>query len=409
MQGITNMPFLCLFAAALLVSLVATPLAGKIAWKLGAVDYPSKRRINTQPTPRMGGIAIFLALFVGCLLEIVGAKALDWHITPGPYSVMDVRYSYLALAFVIIFMTGLIDDKFQLKPLVKLAGQILAASVAAAGGLIIGNIWNPFAGAELALGWAAYPITVIYLVAYVNIINLIDGLDGLASGITCIASLAMFFLARAAGRFDAAALSIMLVGSTLGFLRYNFHPASIFLGDSGSLTLGFALGTVSLLNVTRIAGLTTIIIPLVVAGIPIIDTASAIIRRKRAHVSVGQADKGHIHHRLIQSGFNQRETALLIYAWTTMLCLGAVIMTKVQLTPRIVIFGALLGSSGVFAGRLHLFEPVLRHHYDPKTGNDVLVTPDDPAFTVEEAKAEELHEEHIDEMKELLHRHNHRN
>lgn len=386
-------PYLSLFCVSLLVVLLATPLARRMAWALGAVDYPSKRRVNKTATPRMGGIAVFLGLVAAVATQYVGTTLLGWPIVLIPSPLMQVDYRMLALSFVVIFATGAIDDVVQLKPIPKLLGQILAASVAAAGGLVVGNIVNPFEGGEFILGWLAYPVTVIYLVSYANIINLIDGLDGLASGITCIASMTMFVLACAAGRLDAAALSIALAGATLGFLRYNFHPASVFLGDSGSLTLGFALGAISLLNVTRIAGLTTIIIPLLVAGIPIIDTASAIIRRKRAHVSVGQADKGHIHHRLIQEGYDQRQAVLLIYMWTAMLCVGSFVMTKVEVWPRALIFCGLVAASGAFAAHLKLFEPVLRHHYDPKTGDDTLVTPDDPAFEIEKERARE-HGEH---------------
>ena len=177
----------------------------------------------------------------------------------------------------------------RLKPKQKLAGQVLAALIACIGGLKIGVIINPFAPGEIMLGWLAYPITVIYLVAFTNIINLIDGLDGLATGICGIASFTMFTMAMLSGRIDAAALSIALFGSCVAFLHYNFNPASIFLGDSGSLLLGFALGSISLLNVSRTAALTSLIIPLILAGVPIIDTFLSLIhiyrsdRTHRAH------------------------------------------------------------------------------------------------------------------------------
>ena len=157
--------------------------------------------------------------------------------------------------------------------------------------------------------------------------------------------------------------------------------------------LGFVLGTVSLLTVTRFAGLTTMIVPLVIAGIPIMDTFSAIVRRKRAHVGVGHADKGHIHHRLMREGFNQKQAVLLIYGWTGLLCLGSIIMTQVELWPRVFIFAVLIAASATFAKRLHLFEPVLLHHYDTETGADVLVTPEDPEFEQEREAAEERQEE----------------
>lgn len=382
-------PYLCLFSAALAVSLLATPLARKIAVWFGAVDYPNSRRINKKPIPRMGGIAIFLGIVAAFVVQYVGTMNFGWPVVLVPSPKLDVNYAMLVLAFLVIFATGLLDDRFSLSPRQKLAGQIAAAVIAVAGGLVIGDISNPFEpGGFVHLGWLTYPLTVVYLVAYTNIINLIDGLDGLAAGISAIASFTMFVLSVWAGRLDAAALSIAVAGSSLGFLRYNFHPASIFMGDSGALTLGFALGAVSLLSVTRFAGLTTIIVPLVIAAVPIIDTFSAIVRRMRGHVSISHADRGHIHHRLIDEGYDQRQAVLVMYAWTGLLCVGSLVMTQVETVPRIVIFCLLLVASMAFARHLHLFEPVLLHHYNPKTGADELVGPDDEAF---EEEAEKVH------------------
>ncbi len=384
-------PFSSLFAAALLTSLAATPLARRIAVKLGAIDKPTGRRVNKVPVPRMGGIAIFCGIAAAFAVQYVGTMFLGWPVVLVPSPKLRVNYWMLVLAFCVIFTTGLLDDKFSLKPAQKLAGQVLAAVIAVAGGLVIGDISSPLGPEFISLGWMAYPVTVVYLVAYVNIINLIDGLDGLAAGISAIASFTMFVLSVMAGRLDAAALSIAVTGSSLGFLRYNFHPASIFMGDSGSLTLGFALGCSSLLSVTRFAGLTTIIVPLVIAAVPILDTLSAIVRRTRAHVSIGQADRGHIHHRLMDEGFDQRQAVLVMYAWTLMLCLGSVVMTQVGTWPRVGIFCALAAASFLFAHKLHLFEPVLLHHYNPRTGKDELISPADDAFEAEAEKQSEQH------------------
>jgi UDP-GlcNAc:undecaprenyl-phosphate GlcNAc-1-phosphate transferase len=395
-------PFLTMFLVAFVTAVATTPLARRIAIRADAVDYPNARRINKTPIPRMGGIAIFLAICAAAAFMRYCGPELGWPVILVRHLSADLDYRIIAVGFLIMFLTGVIDDIVQLKPLAKFCGQVLAAAVAASGGLVIGNITNPFGGGVVVLGWLSYPITIIYLVAFANIINLIDGLDGLATGISCIASTTLFVLAFQAGHLDAAALAVATAGATAGFLPYNFHPASIFLGDSGSLLLGFSLGTISILNVTRLAGLTTIIIPLVVAGVPIIDTFSAIIRRRRAHVSIGHADRGHIHHRLIDEGFDQRQAVLLIYAWTLLLCVGSVIMTQVTLWPRVTIFVVLVIASVFFARHLHLFEPVLRHHLDPVTGDDELVTPDDPAFKVEEEKAEEAHEERMEHLREML-------
>lgn len=393
-------PFICVAVAALITTYLCTPIARRLAVRLGAIDYPSKRRINTRPIPRLGGLAVFAGLLAALIVEIIGIKLFDWPPVLVPHPSMTINYPLLAISFLVIVITGAVDDVKQLSPRMKLAGQLLAACIAAAGGLLIGRIVNPFVpGTEIALGLLAYPITVIYLVAFTNIINLIDGLDGLACGISAIASLSMFSFAVLSQRGDAASLAIALFGACLAFLRYNFNPASIFLGDSGSLLLGFGLGTISLLNVSRTAALTSLIIPLIVAGVPIIDTLSAIVRRSRAHVSIGQADKGHIHHRLIQEGYDQRQAVLLIYAWCLLLSLGAVVINQVDVGPRIAIFAILLVASAFFAMRLHLFEPVLRHHYNPKTNADEIVTPEDDAFAAEERAARTEREQRIERIK----------
>lgn len=379
------LPFACLFLTALIGVLACTPLARLIAINLGAIDFPSKRRINVRPIPRMGGIAIFVALIMASAVQFMGTKWLGWPVVFIPSALLNINYYGLALSFFVMFGIGVIDDIFTLKPVPKLVGQIIASSIAAFSGLVIGTIANPFGGASLALGWLTYPVTIFYLVAFANVINLIDGLDGLASGVSCISAFTMFVLAFNAGRLDAAALAIALCGATLGFLRYNFFPASIFLGDSGSLLLGYALGVTSLLSVTRIAGLTTLIIPLVLAGIPILDTFFAIVRRRRAHVSVAHADAGHIHHRLMQEGYNQRQAVLVIWGWTALLCAGALLMTQVQLHVRIIVFLVLVALSALLAIKLKLFQPVLLHHYTP-SGKDQLITPDDPHFQEEERK-----------------------
>ncbi len=386
------LPYICIAAAGALTTLVCTPLAKRFALRVDAVDYPSKRRINTRPTPRLGGLAVFAGLIVACLVAVLGTWYLGWPPVLVSHPSLAVNYPVVAVAFVIMVATGAADDILQLSPKAKLAGQLLAAGVAVAGGLVIHEVVNPLdASNPLQLSWFSYPITIVYLVAFTNIINLIDGLDGLASGISCIAALSMFSFAVLAHRMDAAALAVALAGCCLAFLHYNFHPASIFLGDSGSLLLGFALGVISLLNVTRTAALTSLLIPLIVAGVPILDTFSAIIRRTRAHVSIGQADKGHIHHRLIQEGYDQKQAVLLIYAWCILLSVGASLINQVEVAWRVVIFIVLFAGSAAFAKHLHLFEPVLLHHYNARTHEDEIITPDNPAFAAEEARVEAKH------------------
>lgn len=217
-------PYLCVAAAAFITTFLTVPLVKRLAIKLDAVDYPSKRRINTKPIPRLGGTAVFLGLVVACIVQILGTWYLGWPPVLVPHPRLHISYPILALSFTVIFATGAIDDVFQLKPKQKLAGQVLAALIACIGGLRIGVIVNPFAPGEIMLGWLAYPITVIYLVAFTNIINLIDGLDGLATGICGIASFTMFSMAVLSGRIDAAALSIALFGACLAFCATTSTP-----------------------------------------------------------------------------------------------------------------------------------------------------------------------------------------
>lgn len=364
-----------LFLVALLATLLATPLAKCIAQHLGAIDKPDERRINKVPIPRMGGIGIALGLVAAVAVQVAGTKLLGWPTVFVPHmQLQGVDYKLLTVAVVIVFLTGAIDDVRNLKPRQKLLGQILAACVAAASGLVIGNVANPFTAELIPIGWLAYPITVVYLVAFTNVINLIDGLDGLAAGITAISCAAMFYLSYEAHQIDATVLTCILAGCCLGFLRYNFNPASIFMGDCGSNMLGFLLGVIALLGVNRVAAATTLIVPLVIAGVPIIDTFAAIVRRRRGHTAISQADTGHIQHRLIKQGFDQKQAALMIYGWSILLAAGAIIMTKVALPLRFVVFILLVGVSAVFIRKLHLFEPVLLHRYNPKTHTDEIVS-----------------------------------
>ena len=372
------------FLVALLATLLATPLAKCIAQHLGAIDKPDERRINKVPIPRMGGIGIALGLVAAVAVQVAGTKLLGWPTVFVPHmQLQGVDYKLLTVAVVIVFLTGAIDDVRNLKPRQKLLGQILAACVAAASGLVIGNVANPFTAELIPIGWLAYPITVVYLVAFTNVINLIDGLDGLAAGITAISCAAMFYLSYEAHQIDAAVLACILAGCCLGFLRYNFNPASIFMGDCGSNMLGFLLGVIALLGVNRVAAATTLIVPLVIAGVPIIDTFAAIVRRRRGHTAISQADTGHIQHRLIKQGFDQRQAALMIYGWSILLAAGAIIMTKVALPLRFVVFILLVSVSAVFIRKLHLFKPVLLHRYNPKTHTDEIVS----AEQVEEESA----------------------
>jgi len=380
-----------LFVLSAVIVMAVTPLAKKLAWRVDAIDYPSGRRINTKPVPRLGGVAIASGLAGSLLAASLLPQAFGG--APNAFTAQSViRQVGIAVSMIGMFALGAADDAKPLAALDKLFWQIAFATVAAVSGLVIGDISNPFGSGSISLGILAYPLTVLYLVSFANIINLIDGIDGLASGVSAIAAITLCATAALSGHADAAMLAAIIAGAAVGFLRYNFNPASIFLGDSGSLLLGYSLGVVSLMGVTRTAGLTTLIVPIIIAGVPVLDTFSAIVRRTRAQINIGQADKGHIHHRLLQSGFSQRQVALIMYAWTAVLSAGAFAISQIGPIARVVVFLLLLGVSVLIARRLHLFDPVIRRRFDPETGFNEVVPID------EVAESEDLTRTEIDEV-----------
>lgn len=354
----------------LIVAIVATmllvPVAKRIAVRFDAIDYPAARRVNMRPVPRMGGIALLGGLIASVIVLFIGCELFDWDSPFKPHPELDVNYVGVAIGVLFMFAVGLVDDAIDLKPKPKLLGQTIAACIVAASGVLLSSIHNPFGEGYIDFGWIAYPLTVFYLVAFANIINLIDGLDGLAAGITAITAATIFVFSILTGRYEAAFMSVALVGVCIGFLRYNFNPASIFMGDSGALLLGFSLGIVSLFAIARSALFVSLLVPILAAGVPIIDTALAIIRRKRAHKPIDSADKGHIHHRLLQAGFTQKATVLIMWAWTAALAICAVFITELEGFARIpfVIIIAAVTAFGIL--KLRLLHPVLLHHYNPR-------------------------------------------
>lgn len=380
-----------LFATSLVVTLATTPLAGKIAWHFGAVDYPSRRRVNTKPTPRMGGIAVMLGILAAVAVWIVLTSALGWDIGPqSKYAeATHINIAGVTTAIAGLFLVGAIDDVKGLTPHSKFFWQVVMAIVADVSGVIVGSVVNPITGDLVNLGFLAHIISVIYLVSFANIINLIDGLDGLATGIAALAGVTFFVVSVMAGRLEAALFAAIIVGASLGFLKWNFNPAKIFLGDAGSLLLGFCIGIASLMQSTYVTGVTTLIIPLIIVGVPVLDTFAAIVRRSRVGVSIGQADKGHIHHRLLNSGNGQRATVAIMYAWTVLLCLCAVTITQVSIFDRVIIAIAALTASFLLAMHLHVFVPVIRNRFDPEIGENEIV-PIGPADGNEDYTAEEL-------------------
>lgn len=344
-----------------------TPLAKRIAARLDAIDYPDNRRVNTEPTPRMGGVAMYLGICVSCVVIALGVQFWGWI---DPFrSILGFRINYpvLFLGVTLMFAVGVVDDIRGLKAWVKFIGQLVACSIVAASGLLLSNIQNPFIEGEfIQFGVLSYPITAVYLVCFANVINLIDGLDGLASGISAISAATMFAFSLFAGRLDAAILCVLIIGVCLGFLRYNHHPASIFMGDSGSLLLGLALGVVSLLAVARSTLIISLLVPILATAVPITDTAVAIIRRLRAHQRIDAPDKGHIHHRLLDAGFSQEKTVFIMWAWTAALAVCSIVLAESEGVWRMVAILLAAAITGFAIFKLKLLTPVLKHYYNPR-------------------------------------------
>lgn len=351
------------FSVAFLVTLLMVPPSRWLAATIGAIDYPSNRRVNDHPVPRCGGIALYLGFLAGCLTLYLGVTQFGWSVTD-LYIVRDIQYPPLLMGISVMFIVGLIDDIAQITPKQKLAGQILAATIVALSGVSIDMVRSLVDGAYLELGWMNIPLTVAYLVIFVNIINLIDGLDGLAAGIVGIVAAAMLVLVAMRGSMTLALVCVVIIAICLAFLCYNFYPASTFMGDSGALFLGLLIGVVSLAGVVRTQSLVINLVPLVIAGVPVLDTLSAFIRRTRQHQRFDQADLGHIHHRLVNAGFGQRKSVLILYACTAALAVVGLLISSVSGPVRWIVFAVLFIAVFVIIWRIGLFKPVLQHHYD---------------------------------------------
>lgn len=308
--------YILTFILALSITYTLTPLVKKIAFRTGAVDYPdagaSGRRVHVRPTPRLGGLAIYLG-FVLPVLTLIPVEG--------------SRLFGLLLGASLVLLLGLVDDYRNLSPRLKLGGQIVAALIF----IYLGNrvLWlsNPWSQGPQDAMWYigpwAVPLTLLWVVGVTNTINLIDGLDGLAAGVTTIAAITLLVVALQEGQESIALLTAALAGSTLGFLPYNFNPAQIFMGDTGSLFLGFVLAAIAVQGTLKSATVIALAVPMVALGLPIIDTFFAIVRRYRNGSPIFKADKGHLHHRLLERGLSQRQAVLFLYSVSGVFGMGA--------------------------------------------------------------------------------------
>jgi UDP-GlcNAc:undecaprenyl-phosphate GlcNAc-1-phosphate transferase len=310
------------FLLAALLSLLLTPLARRLALRLGTIDQPNHRRVNRSPVPRGGGLAVaaaFLAVAAGTIVvgDRLGLPAAIRFTEAGPREILG-----LLLGGAIAALIGALDDALQLRARWQLLGQLGVAAFALVAGVSVTLVNNPFGPGNIVLdGPFAAGFTVIWIVGMINSINFIDGLDGLSSGIALIAAatLGLISLTTAIDQPDVAILCVALAGALLGFLRWNFHPASIFIGTSGVMFVGYALAVLAILGSAKVA------VALLVLGVPIIDTFWNIVRRVVTGHSPFTPDRGHIHHRLLDLGLSHSRTVLVIYA----ICLALAVLSFV--------------------------------------------------------------------------------
>ncbi|MHB8126419.1 MAG: MraY family glycosyltransferase [Desulfitobacteriaceae bacterium] len=304
-----------IFIIAIIVAIIATPVSMMLARRWGAIDYPGGRRIHLQPIPRLGGLAIYAAFWLAVMFTR------EW----------DKQYWGLFLGSTVILIVGIWDDIKGVRPLFKFFGQLVAAVVLVFFGfsftmsfpflntIPLGAVGGVVVGAVLAVFW---------VVSLVNTVNISDGLDGLAAGICFGAALLLFWSAHRINEVPSAHLTLALAGAALGFLFYNFHPAHVFMGDSGSMFLGYVIGGISIMGLLKTATVLGLVFPLLVLGMPLTDLIFAIIRRKWRGHPIAKADRGHLHHRLLDVGFSQRQAVLLLYGMSACFGIAAVLWAQ---------------------------------------------------------------------------------
>jgi UDP-GlcNAc:undecaprenyl-phosphate/decaprenyl-phosphate GlcNAc-1-phosphate transferase len=295
------------FALALGIVLLLTPVVGGMARRIGAVDTPEPRRLNASPVPRLGGLALFFGILVPSLAFLdLGRESRG-----------------LLLGAAIATTVGALDDFRGLLWWQKLGGQVLAAAVPTAFGIYIDRFTFPFVGIHELPTWVGVTATIVWVVALMNMVNFLDGMDGLAAGVCGIAGFTFAVIALSLGKPTPAVFSAIVAGACFGFLRHNFYPARIFMGDSGALLLGYALATVAIQGLLKTAATVALFFPLVMLAIPILDTGFVLARRLKHGEKLYVADQAHLHFRFLRRGFSQRRATLTMYAWCVTLAAAA--------------------------------------------------------------------------------------
>jgi len=313
------------FGVAAVLAWLLVPLAEKVAWRIGAVDHPNERSLHREPTPKLGGLAIFVAVVVATVLFLPWAQ----------------QTQALLVGAVVITIVGVIDDVFELPALLKLGGQTVAAAIPALNGINVSVFTLPFVGgvnlrsvelfdvAVIGNVHLGHVLTIVGIVAVINVINLIDGVDGLAAGVCVISAGALAVIALSLERPGAGVLAALTAGAALGFLRHGFPPASSFMGDTGSNLLGYLLGAIAVQGALKTNAVVALFFPLFVLAVPILDTGFVVAKRIKYRRPIYRADRWHLHHRMANIGFSQRRTLAYLYGW-------ALVMASLALALRFV-------------------------------------------------------------------------
>lgn len=335
--------FIAPFLLAMIISYISTPFVRKLAFKVGAVDIPKDdRRVHKEPMPLIGGLAIFASVILVILIFLPLEKEIISMIIGGT----------------VIVMGGIIDDLKELNPKTKFMFQVVAGLILIFGDVKVDFVTNPFTNNSslIYLNWLSIPITLFWVVGITNTLNFIDGLDGLSAGVAMISSITLMIVASKFSDTSAIILSAAIAGACLGFLPFNFNPAKIFMGDTGALFLGFMLAAITIEGVMKSVATIAIVAPILILSVPIFDTTFAIFRRLLNGQSISAADKGHLHHRLLNRGYSQRKSVLILYGMSASFGLIAILVSQANSRQAVYLSILLLATSVLVAIKLGIFE-----------------------------------------------------
>ncbi len=335
--------FIAPFLLAMIISYISTPFVRKLAFKVGAVDIPKDdRRVHKEPMPLIGGLAIFASVILVILIFLPLEKEIISMIIGGT----------------VIVMGGIIDDLKELNPKTKFMFQVVAGLILIFGDVKVDFVTNPFTNNSslIYLNWLSIPITLFWVVGITNTLNFIDGLDGLSAGVAMISSITLMIVASKFSDTSAIILSAAIAGACLGFLPFNFNPAKIFMGDTGALFLGFMLAAITIEGVMKSVATIAIVAPILILSVPIFDTTFAIFRRLLNGQSISAADKGHLHHRLLNRGYSQKKSVLILYGMSASFGLIAILVSQANSRQAVYLSILLLATSVLVAIKLGIFE-----------------------------------------------------